>query len=251
MEDVLLYDTDLKAHVGRVREVIRQCSEHEITLHPGKFVCGMPAVSYCGFKLSADGYQLDDHLVKALHSFPVPTNRTEPPCPAIPGLLAEPDSHARPHSVVAVAKFNIRLGDTTPLGFPTSDPGTHQTKDPGQLQTEIPSAAGDRRSPIKGSWPGLLAAAALRRVANPPMRLSPRHPSRVPILSNRGGTAKGRVGDLQSPPVLDRHRLRACGGPPTSDTHPQLQDRSRAALSSFGRFEGETGPLPGHCSVAV
>ena len=77
VEDVLIYDTNLEAHVGRVREVIRRCSEHGITLHPGKFVFGMPSVSYCGFKLSADGYRVDDHLVKALHSFPVPTNRTD------------------------------------------------------------------------------------------------------------------------------------------------------------------------------
>ena len=77
VEDVLIYDTDLEAHVGRVREVICRCSEHGITLHPGKFVFGMPSVSYCGFKLSADGYRVDDHLVKALHSFPVPTNRTD------------------------------------------------------------------------------------------------------------------------------------------------------------------------------
>ena len=73
VEDVLIYDTDLEAHVGCVREVIRQCSEHGITLHPGKFVFGMPPVSYCEFKLSADGYRVDDHLVKLLHSFPVPT----------------------------------------------------------------------------------------------------------------------------------------------------------------------------------
>ena len=36
-----------------------------------------PSVSYCGFKLSTDGYRVDDHLVKALHSFPVPTNGTD------------------------------------------------------------------------------------------------------------------------------------------------------------------------------
>ena len=75
------------------------------------------------------------------------------PGPAIPGLLAEPDSHARPHSVVAVAKVSIRVGDPTPGGFPTSDPGTHQPKDPGQLKTGTPFAAGDRRSPRVLTWP--------------------------------------------------------------------------------------------------
>ena len=44
VEEVLIYDTDLEAHVGRAREVIRRCSEHGITLHPGKFVFGLPSV---------------------------------------------------------------------------------------------------------------------------------------------------------------------------------------------------------------
>ena len=77
VEDVIIYDTDLDTHVHRVREVIRRCSEHGITLHPGKFIFGAPSASYCGFKVSADGYRVDDHLVKALSSFPVPTNRTD------------------------------------------------------------------------------------------------------------------------------------------------------------------------------
>ena len=77
------------------------------------------------------------------------------PGPAIPGLLAKSDSHARPHSVVAVAKVSIHVGDPTPGGFPTSDPGTHQPKDPGQLQTGTPFAAGDRRNPNARAlaWP--------------------------------------------------------------------------------------------------
>ena len=48
VEDVLIYDTDLEAHVGRVREVIRRCSEHGITLHPGKFVLGYPQSATAG-----------------------------------------------------------------------------------------------------------------------------------------------------------------------------------------------------------
>ena len=33
------------------------------------------------------------------------------------------DAHARPHAVVAVIEVSIRVGDPTPGGFPTSDPG--------------------------------------------------------------------------------------------------------------------------------
>ena len=77
VENVIIYDTDLDTHLHRVCEVIRRCFELGITLHPGKFVFGAPSASYCGFKVSADSYRVDDHLVKALSSFPVPTNRTD------------------------------------------------------------------------------------------------------------------------------------------------------------------------------
>ena len=65
-EDVIFYDTDLDTHVHRVCEVIRRCSEHGITLHPGKFVFGGPSASYCGFKVSAERFRVDDHTLSKL-----------------------------------------------------------------------------------------------------------------------------------------------------------------------------------------
>ena len=182
VEDVLIYDTDLEAHVGRVREVILPMlgtRNHP----PSGQVRFWEAISQLLRVQAVSGWLSGRRPPRqGAPLVPGPHQPHRRPVvlrlgPAIPGLLAEPDSHARPHSVVAVAKVSIRVGDPTPGGFPTSDPGTHQPKDPGQLQTGTPFAAGDRRSPIQGSWHGPLAAAVLRRVANPPMRLSPRHPS--------------------------------------------------------------------------
>ena len=68
----MIYDIDLNTHVQRVHDVIQRCTQHGITLHPNKFLFAQPSVSYCGFKLSADGYTIDDHLVNALTSFPIP-----------------------------------------------------------------------------------------------------------------------------------------------------------------------------------
>ena len=149
-----------RPHVGRVREVIRRCPEHGITLHPGKFVFGMPSVSYCGFKLSADRWlsgrrppRQGAPLVPGLHQ-PHRCTVVLRPGPAIPGLLAKPDYHARPHScsVIAVAKVSIHVLDpgATPGGFPTSDPGTHHPRilanyKPGlplQLETDAAQSKG-------------------------------------------------------------------------------------------------------------
>ena len=175
VEDVLINDTNLEAHVGRVREgdpPMLGTRNHP----PSGQVRLWEALSQLLQVQAVSGWlsgrrppRQGAPLVPGPHQ---PHRRPVVlrPGPAIPGLLVEPDSHARPYSVVAVAKVSIRLGDPTPGGFPTSDPGTHQPKDPGQPQAGTPFAAGDRRSPIQGSWHGPLAAAALRRVADPPMR---------------------------------------------------------------------------------
>ena len=157
--------------------------------HPGKFVFGMPSISQLLRVQAVSGWlsgRRPPRQGAPLILCPHQTHRPPVvlwPSPAIQGLLAEPDSHACPHLVVVVVKGSIRVGDPTPGGFQTSDPGTHQPKDPGQLQTGTHFAAGDRRSPIQGSWHGPLAAEALRRMASPPMWLSPRHPRRVVIYS--------------------------------------------------------------------
>ena len=75
VEDVITYDRDFTSHVNRVRQVFGRCAEHGIPLNRKKFFFAVPEVSYCGFKVSASGYTPDDHLVAALQTFPVPTNR--------------------------------------------------------------------------------------------------------------------------------------------------------------------------------
>ena len=45
VEGVLIYNTNLDNHVRHVREVIGRCSQHGMTLHPGKFVFGTPTAS--------------------------------------------------------------------------------------------------------------------------------------------------------------------------------------------------------------
>ena len=77
VEDVLIYETDFSTHVQRVREVIRRCEAHGITLHERKFLFAKPQVEFCGFQISGSGYSPSDHLVSALANFPVPKTRTD------------------------------------------------------------------------------------------------------------------------------------------------------------------------------
>ena len=77
VEDVILYDKDLSSHVERVRNVLQCCADHGITLHRKKFVFAVLETSYCGFRVSSSGYAPDDHLVRAIKDFPVPTNKTD------------------------------------------------------------------------------------------------------------------------------------------------------------------------------
>ncbi|XP_065193134.1 uncharacterized protein LOC135824328 [Sycon ciliatum] len=77
VDDCLVYDNDLNTHRSHVRDVLLCARENGITLSAKKFVFGMPAVEFCGYRISADGWTVDDAKVKAISQFPAPSNRTD------------------------------------------------------------------------------------------------------------------------------------------------------------------------------
>ncbi|CAL8106515.1 unnamed protein product [Orchesella dallaii] len=77
VEDILIYDMDLQAHIKRVSEVISRCNEHRITLNKNKFVFAQPEVEWCGYRITRKGYTPAAHLYSALADFPVPINKTD------------------------------------------------------------------------------------------------------------------------------------------------------------------------------
>ena len=77
VEDVLIYNRDIKSHVNIVREALQRCAAAGITLHEEKFVFAKQEVDYCGFTVSPDGYRPDDRLIKVLIEFPTSQNRTD------------------------------------------------------------------------------------------------------------------------------------------------------------------------------
>ncbi|UYV63017.1 K02A2.6-like [Cordylochernes scorpioides] len=77
VEDIIIFDSDYKTHVQRVRQVISRCQEHGITLNQKKFVFAQPEVDWCGFRINSSGYTPSPHLYSALKNFPIPTNKTD------------------------------------------------------------------------------------------------------------------------------------------------------------------------------
>ena len=77
VEDVIIYNQDIKSHVNSVREALQPCAAAGITLPKEKFVFAKQEVDYCGFTISPSGYRPDDRLIKALTEFPTPQNRTD------------------------------------------------------------------------------------------------------------------------------------------------------------------------------
>ncbi|CAL8135979.1 unnamed protein product [Orchesella dallaii] len=77
VEDILIYDEDLKTHTSRVTEVIQRCINHGMTLNAKKFQFARHEVDWCGYRINQDGYTLSPHLVQALNQFPVPKSKTD------------------------------------------------------------------------------------------------------------------------------------------------------------------------------
>ncbi len=77
VEDIVIYDYDYDTHIRRVKEVLKRCEEHGITLSRRKAHIAQKVVQWCGYTLSEAGYTATPKLIEALSSFPVPKNRTD------------------------------------------------------------------------------------------------------------------------------------------------------------------------------
>ncbi|XP_076067753.1 uncharacterized protein LOC143040556 [Oratosquilla oratoria] len=56
--------------------MLTRCHDHGITLNKEKFTVAGSSVSFCGYRLSADGISADEDKVRAIRDFPTPTNLT-------------------------------------------------------------------------------------------------------------------------------------------------------------------------------
>ena len=77
VDDCLVYDTDFESHVNHVRDVLQRARAHGITLSPKKFVFGVSAVDFCGYRVSSEGWTVDAEKTSAIREFPIPANITD------------------------------------------------------------------------------------------------------------------------------------------------------------------------------
>jgi hypothetical protein len=77
VEDIIIYDMDYETHVRRVKEVLKRCKEHGITLSRKKAHIAQRKVDWCGYTLCREGYTVSQKLVEGLTKFPCPKNRTD------------------------------------------------------------------------------------------------------------------------------------------------------------------------------
>ena len=77
VDDVIIADSDLEQHKKNVRAFLLRCREHGVSLNKSKFRYACASVSFAGFKVSENGYSIDDEMLSAIKNFPEPKNRTD------------------------------------------------------------------------------------------------------------------------------------------------------------------------------
>ena len=77
VDDIIIYDDNELQHATHVRQFLQRCADKQIALNPDKCKFCQTKVTFAGFTLSVEGYQIDHSITDAITQFPTPTNRTD------------------------------------------------------------------------------------------------------------------------------------------------------------------------------
>ena len=77
VDDIVIYDKDITQHTQHVRTFLQRCTEKQITLNTSKWRFAQRTISFAGFTLSPEGYQIDPSITQAIAKFSTPANRTD------------------------------------------------------------------------------------------------------------------------------------------------------------------------------
>ena len=72
VDDIIIYDCDEQQHAAHVRQFLQRCAENHIALNLDKCKFSQSKVTFAGFTLSAQGYQIDQSITDAISQFPTP-----------------------------------------------------------------------------------------------------------------------------------------------------------------------------------
>ena len=77
IDDMIIYDSDVTEHAHHVKAFLQRCTDRQIALNLDKCHFFQQEVTFAGFKLCGDGYQVDQAITDAISNFPTPTNCTD------------------------------------------------------------------------------------------------------------------------------------------------------------------------------
>ena len=77
VDDIVTYDHDNVQHANHFRAFLQRCADMNITLNMYKCKFCQTEVSFAGFRLSAEGYQVDSSITDAINNFSTPANRSD------------------------------------------------------------------------------------------------------------------------------------------------------------------------------
>ena len=73
VDDIVIYDKDPTQHVLHVKQFLQRCKDKQISINSKKWIFCQQDVTFAGFRLSSQGYQLDPSTTAAISHFPMPT----------------------------------------------------------------------------------------------------------------------------------------------------------------------------------
>ena len=77
VDDILIHNTDYKAHIDNIWSVLEKCEQNRITLNPDKIKFAKETLEYCGYILDKNGFTSDKRKVDAISQFKTPTCITD------------------------------------------------------------------------------------------------------------------------------------------------------------------------------
>ena len=77
MDDFVIYDSNAGEHEQHVKQFLQRCADFNIFLNIEKCQFFQQQVTFAGFQLSAEGYQVYPSITTAITNYPTPTNRSE------------------------------------------------------------------------------------------------------------------------------------------------------------------------------
>ena len=77
VDDIIIYDDNELEHAAHVKQFLQCCVDKQIALNPEKCKFSQTKVTFAGFTVSAEGYQVDHSITDAITEFPTPSNRTD------------------------------------------------------------------------------------------------------------------------------------------------------------------------------